>query len=215
MIRRRQRIQGQLDLVTALLHLARIQAIQQCHPGTGISSGHASSQMESLLMQLAMAALSQFGGGGFGGGGFGGGGFGGGGMGVPFGGGYGMPTRPRPITYPQAPVMRPAPAPIHTQGPAMQASTLAATTCLLRNGELSRQQAITMLDRQGQRMGWAPGWGRSIPVNVVDRTIAGAGGCRALLASIRSGYGSGPTQMAGSGLGSRSQQEGFGLYPYR
>ena len=171
--------------------------------------------MESLLMQLAMAALSQFGGGGFGGGGFGGGGFGGGGMGVPFGGGYGMPTRPRPIAYPQGPVMRPAPAPIQTQGPAMQASTLAATTCLLRNGELSRQQAMTMLDRQGQRMGWAPGWGRSIPVNIVDRTIAGAGGCRALLAGIRNGQRSGTTQVAGGGLGSRSQQEGFGLYPYR
>ena len=63
-------------------------------------------------------------------------------MGAPFGGGYGMPTRPRPIAYPRGPVMRPAPAPIQTQGPAMQASTLAATTCLLRNGELSRQQAI-------------------------------------------------------------------------
>ena len=166
--------------------------------------------MESLLMQLAMAALSQFGGGGFGGNGFGGGG-----MGLPFGGGYGVPTRPRPIAYPQAPVMRPAPAPIQTQGPAMQASTLAATTCLLRSGELSRRQAMTMLDRQGQRMGWAPGWGRSIPVNVVDRTIAGAGGCQTLLASIRNGQQPGMTQVAGSGMGSRSQQEGFGLYPYR
>ena len=160
--------------------------------------------MESLLMQLAMAALSQFGGGG------------GGGMGLPFGGGYGGPMRPQPIRYPQAPVIRPVPAPSQTQGPAMQASTLAATTCLLRNGELSRQQAMTMLDRQGQTWGWAPGWGRSIPVNVVDRTIANAGGCQALLASIRNGTRTGPTtQVAGGGRGSRSQQEGFGLYPYR
>ena len=70
-IQRRRRIQGQLDLVTALLHLASIQAIQSATLELAYQADTHLHTMESLLMQLAMAALSQFGGGGFGGGGFG------------------------------------------------------------------------------------------------------------------------------------------------
>lgn len=161
--------------------------------------------MESLLMQLAMAALSQFGGGGMGmpmglpiGGGIGGG----------MGGGMGLPA-----SLPIRPVAPSSPG----RGSAMQASTLAATTCLLRSGQIGRDQAISILDRQGRSRGWTPGWGRNIPIAVVDQTIDRAGGCQALLNGIRNGGGiqTVATQMAGQGSGSRSQREGFGLYPYR
>ena len=165
--------------------------------------------MESLLMQLAMAALSQFGGGGMG-------------MssGLPIGAGMGMPGRlpmgggmGMPVSLPIRPI---APS-VPRQGPAMQASTLAATTCLLRSGQIGREQAISMLDRQGQTWGWTPGWGRNIPISVVDQTIDYAGGCQALLNGIRNGEGIRTigTHVADRGSGSRSQQEGFGLYPYR
>ena len=99
----------------------------------------------------------------------------------------------------------------------MQAGTLAATTCLLRSGQIGRDQAISILDRQGRTQGWAPGWGRSIPIAVVDQTIDQAGGCQALLNGIRNGGGiqTVGTQVANGGSGSRSQREGFGLYPYR
>ena len=166
--------------------------------------------MESLLMQIAMAALTQFGGGGGGGGGMAlpvrlpmGVGIGGG-----IGGGMGLPTS-LPI--------RPAAPSFPSQGSAMQASTLAATTCLLRSGQIGRNQAISILDRQGQSRGWTPGWGRNIPIGVVDQTINRAGGCQALLNGIRNAGGiqTVTTQMAGPGSGSRSQREGFGLYPYR
>ena len=163
--------------------------------------------MESLLIQLAMAAMSQFGNG----------------TGSPMHGGLGMPmalpTQPNvPIRYPQAPLpMAPRPdfpATDH-RVESMQAATLAATTCLLRSGQIGRNQAVSMLDRQGESYGWRPGWGRMIPLHVVDRTIDASGGCRSLLTRVRRGrdlYGTG-TQLAGER--SRSEQEGFGLYPYR
>ena len=137
--------------------------------------------MESLLMQLAMAALSQFGG----------------------GLGDGMPMAAQPPMRPRV-----------DQTSTMQAISLAATTCLLRNGQLSREQAMTMLDQQGRSKGWRSGWGASIPTHVVDHTIGSAGGCRSLLTRIRHGQ-NGMNHVAGVNPGSRSEQEGFGLYPYR
>tara|TARA_B100001939_G_C16866944_1_gene584561 strand:+ start:611 stop:1066 length:456 start_codon:yes stop_codon:yes gene_type:complete len=151
--------------------------------------------MESLFMQLAMAAMSQFGGG----------------MSAPISAGMPMPMPVRPM----APYSSPAPI-SNGRRPSMQASTLASTTCLLRSGQISRDQAIGLLDRQGETWGWSRGWGRSVPISVVDRTIDSAGGCRALLnghSPGREGHGA-PIQVA-DGYPGRSQREGFGLYPYR
>ena len=151
--------------------------------------------MESLFMQLAMAAMSQFGGG----------------RSVPMSGGMPIPMPSRPM----APYSSPAPVSKGWQ-PSMQASTLASTTCLLRSGRISRDQAITLLDRQGETWGWSRGWGRSVPISVVDRTIDSAGGCRALLNGNAPGsaWQGAPIQVA-EGHQGRSQREGFGLYPYR
>ena len=119
--------------------------------------------MESLLMQLAMAAMSQFGGG----------------RSVPMSGGMPIPMPSRPM----APYSSPAP---------------------VSNGW------------QGETWGWSRGWGRSVPISVVDRTIDSAGGCRALLNGNAPGsaWQGAPIQVAGGHQG-RSQREGFGLYPYR
>ena len=136
--------------------------------------------MESLLIQLAMAAMSQFGNG----------------TGSPMYGGMGMPMaypmRPNvPIRYPQTTrpmAPRPEfPATDHRVA-SMQAATLAATTCLLRSGQIGRHQAVSMLDRQGDSYRWSPGWGRMIPLHIVDRTIDAAGGCRSLLTRVRHGH---------------------------
>ncbi|WP_186483458.1 hypothetical protein [Synechococcus sp. A15-127] len=151
--------------------------------------------MESLFMQLAMAAMSQFGGG----------------RSVPVSGGMPMPMPMRPL----APYSSPAPVSNGWQ-PSMQASVLACTTCLLRSGRISRDQSINLLDRQGATWGWTRGWGRSVPIYVVDRTIDSAGGCRALLNGNSPGrdWQGAPIQVADGDPG-RSQREGFGLYPYR
>lgn len=77
--------------------------------------------MEALLMQLAMAAMSQFGGG----------------RSVPMSGGMPIPMPSRPM----APYSSPAPVSNGLQ-PSMQASTLASTTCLLRSGRISRDQGL-------------------------------------------------------------------------
>ena len=149
--------------------------------------------MESLLMQLAMAAMSQVGGG----------------MSAPISAGLPMPVKP------MAPYSSPAPV---TNGwrPSMQASTLASTTCLLRSGRISRDQAIGLLERQGETWGWSRDWGRAMPISVVDRTIDSAGGCRALLNDHSPGgeWQRAPIQVANGNPG-RSQREGFGLDPYR
>ncbi len=149
--------------------------------------------MESLLMQIAMAAMSQFGGG----------------MSAPISGAMPMPLRP------MAPYSSPAPV-SNGWRPSMQASTLASTTCLLRSGRISRDQAIGLLDRQGETWGWSRGWGRAVPISVVDRTIDSAGGCQALLNGHSPGreWQRAPIQVA-NGTPGRSQREGFGLYPYR
>lgn len=158
--------------------------------------------MESLLLQLAMAAMSQFGGE----------------MRAPIGMNPGIVMRPAmPTRYPQFPVMsqpRPTTPTYPQQSPAVQAGTLAATTCLLRTGQIDRGQAMAILNQQGRRLGWSREWGRTIPLHVVDQTISSSGGCAALLDRIRGGASNGITQIAGRS-GSRSEQEGFGLYPYR
>ena len=100
--------------------------------------------MNSLLMQLALAALGQFGGNGS------------------------MPISPMPIEgvpmggfpsglgLPVMPVSRPMPryttAPVPRQGrtSSLQLASLATATCLLRERQLSRAQAVELLDGQGR-----------------------------------------------------------------
>ena len=153
--------------------------------------------MESLMMQLALAALGQFGGGGM----------------------NGPMLQPRPVFQPpgfqqpgfQRPIARPSVP--------SQATTLAAVTCRMRQGEISRDRAIDDLNNVGRRFGWSQGWAQRIPLSVVDQTIDRSNGCQSLLSTLR-GYGGHPGPVAGgmhsggSGAG-RSEVEGFGLAPYR
>lgn len=76
-------------------------------------------------MQLAMAAMSQFGGG----------------ISAPISGGMPMPMPVRPM----APYSSPAPV-SNGWRPSMQATTLASTTCLLRSGRIGRDQAIQFIN---------------------------------------------------------------------
>ena len=153
--------------------------------------------MESLLMQLAMAAMSQFGGG----------------MSAP------MPAgMPMPMPVPMRPMAPYSSLAMVSNGwrPSMQVITLASTTCLLRSGRISRDQAIGLLDHQGETGGWSRDWGRTVPISVVDRTIESARGCRSLL-NIKTPWREwqeAPIQVA-EGYPGRSQREGLGLYPYR
>ena len=147
--------------------------------------------MESLLMQLAMAAMSQFGGG----------------MSAPIPAGMPMPMPMRPM----APYSSLA---MVSNGwrPSMQVNTLASTKCPLRSGRISRDQAICLLDRQAENWGWSRGWGRTVPISVVDRTIDSAGGCRALLNGQTPWreWQEAAIQVA-EGYPGRSQRERFGL----
>ena len=167
--------------------------------------------MERLLMQLAMAALGQFGAGG------------------------GMPAGPMPMGpmggmptgngFPVVPVSRPMPqvpmAPRGDQAASLQLASLATATCLMREGQINRSQALDLLQRQGQMWGWSPQWGQRIPLARVDQTIRSAGGCRAMVRRIQNSHLGLPTvasQPVGPTVRSprtRSEREGFGLYPYR
>jgi hypothetical protein len=164
--------------------------------------------MNSFLLQLAMAALSQLGGG--------------------FGGPMQAPTLgpglfPAPMPGP-APRRRPPPfrrptGPTRAQGE--QVATLAVATCQLRSGVVSRSQARRRLQGFGESRGWPPGWGQAIPLQRIDATIRGAGGCEALLSGLAEDSGRWPGRR-GPGVGramptlqSPSQAEGFGLAPYR
>ena len=167
--------------------------------------------MERLLMQLAMAALGQFGAGG------------------------GMPAGPMPMGpmggmptgngFPVVPVSRPMPqvpmAPRGDQAASLQLASLATATCLMREGQINRSQALDLLQRQGQMWGWSPQWGQRIPLASVDRAISAGGGCAAMVRRIRTGRESSPpmaTAPSASANGdgrSRSEREGFGLFPYR
>ena len=171
--------------------------------------------MNSLLMQLALAALGQVGGNGslpispmpMGG--------------VPLGGfpsGMGLPVMPvsRPMPrYPTAPVAR------QGRSSSLQLASLATATCLLRERQLSRAQAVELLDRQGRIWGWQPRWGQRIQLANVDRAINAAGGCRRMVRRIQESpvaippMATVPVTRNPLRAGSRSEREGFGLYPYR
>ncbi len=175
--------------------------------------------MNSLLLSLAMAFLGQGGsfapglGGGLGGlGGFGG--YGG------YGGGF-----------------TPAPAPA-AAGISLPLATLAVVQCLYENGRLNGGQARRLIQQQGLRRGWAPGWEAAIAPWQVSQLVGSAGGCQPLLSQLGR-YGSGialapaapalpgygrpygiPVQPIGPGRrslpgSSASESEGFGLAPYR
>lgn len=158
--------------------------------------------MNQLLLNLAMAALSQFGGmGRMPGPGFGGG------LPPGGGGGYRLPFQPRPTTT----VLRPS----------LEVATLAGVTCLERQGSLSAAERTTMLRSQGQLLGWPGDWDRSVSGEAVERLIQRAGGCPSLLKALRRG-GLRPSDGVASGGdrggvngGNDSEAEGFGLSPYR
>ena len=103
----------------------------------------------------------------------------------------------------------------------LQLASLAAVTCLLREGQLSRNQAITMLRRQGDAWEWDFLWGQRIPLRRVDQAIHAAGGCRAMVFRIQETRPTSPDSAIVPASersrfsGSRSEQEGFGLDPYR
>jgi hypothetical protein len=147
--------------------------------------------MNQLLMQLALAALGQFAGGGLGG--------------VPMG------LTMAPIT----------PVTTRASTPSLPLASLATATCLLRSGAIQRDQALQMMQHQGQTWGWRPDWGQRIPLVQVDQAIHSAGGCTALLERMRDGE-RGDSRVitayypsSASGGGSFSEREGFGLVPYR
>ncbi|MBC1261734.1 hypothetical protein FQK07_10765 [Synechococcus sp. BSF8S] len=164
--------------------------------------------MNNLLLQLAMAALSQL------------------------GGGYAGPLQSPTL----GPRLFPAPNPLALPGPAPfrspagtgrnrpqgeQLASLAVTTCQLRSGVISRSQARQRLQGFGESRGWQPGWGEAIPLQRVDAAIRSAGGCQALLAEFGERGGSFPGRR-GPAIGratpapqSPSEAEGFGLAPYR
>jgi hypothetical protein len=164
--------------------------------------------MNPFLLQLAMAALSQLGGG--------------------FGGpmqaptlGPGLFSAPMPTPAPRrapAPFRRP-PYVDQTQG--AQLASLAVATCQLRSGMISRDEARRRLQTFGASRGWQPGWGQAIHLTRLDAAIRGAGGCGALLSRLGAGRGRSPLR-GGPAIGramptpmSPSQAEGFGLAPYR
>ena len=167
--------------------------------------------MERLLMKLAMAALGQFGASG------------------------GMPTGPMPMgpmggmptgnSFPVLPVSRPMPqvpmAPRGERTASLRLASLATATWRVRAGQITRSQARDLLHRQGERGGGSSQWGQRIPLARVDQTIRSAGGCRAMVRRIQDSHLSHPpvaSQPVGPSVRSprtRSEREGFGLYPYR
>lgn len=174
--------------------------------------------MNSLLMQLALAALGQFGGNGP--------------MpmgavpmaGVPMGGlpiGAFPAGRGRPVMPVSRPMPRYPSVSVPGRTSSLQLASLATATCLMRERQLSRAQAVDLLDRQGQIWGWEPRWGRRIQLASVDGAINAAGGCRTMVRRIQNSpvsipsMASVPVNRNPVRSGSRSEREGFGLFPYR
>ena len=161
--------------------------------------------MNSLLMQLALAALGQFGGNGA----------------LPMGG------VPADIGLPVIPVSRPVPRyptssrPVPRSRSSLQLVSLATATCLMREQQLTRAQAVELLDRQARIWGWEPRWGRRIQLVSVDQAIRAAGGCSRMVRRIQASPVSIPPMATAQvhrnpvRAGSRSENEGFGLFPYR
>jgi len=164
--------------------------------------------MNSLLMQLALAALGQFGGNGP----------------MPMGGlpiGAFPAGRRRPVMPVSRPMTRYPTATAPGRTSSLQLASLATATCLMRERQLSRAQAVDLLDRQGQIWGWEPRWGQRIQLASVDGAINAAGGCRTMVRRIQNSPVSTPS-MATVPVNrnpvrtdSRSEREGFGLFPYR
>ena len=174
--------------------------------------------MNSLLMQLALAALGQFGGNGP--------------MpmgavpmaGVPMGGlpiGAFPAGRGRPVMPVSRPMPRYPSVSVPGRTSSLQLASLATATCLMRERQLSRAQAVDLLDRQGQIWGWEPRWGRSIQLASVDGAINAAGGCRTMVRRIQNSpvsippMATVPVNRNPDRSGSRSETEGFGVYHYR
>ena len=166
--------------------------------GFGFAFVSVTALMSELLVQLAMAALSQFG---------------------------ASPAMPIGGVRPIIPVSRPLPQfpgePTAVQTSSLQLASLATATCLMREGQLNRQQALDLLDRQARARGWSTQWGQRIPLASVDRAISAGGGCAAMVRRIRTGRESSapmataPSASANGDGRSRSEREGFGLFPYR
>ena len=91
----------------------------------------------------------------------------------------------------------------------------------MREQQLTRAQAVALLDRQAQIWGWESRWGQRIHLASVDRAIKAAGGCRSMVHRIQnspvafSPMVTLPVHRTPARTGSRSQSEGFGLFPYR
>lgn len=126
---------------------------------------------------------------------------------------------------PVMPVSRPMPRYPSVSVPgrtsSLQLASLATATCLMRERQLSRAQAVDLLDRQGQIWGWEPRWGRRIQLASVDGAINAAGGCRTMVRRIQNSpvsippMATVPVNRNPVHSGSRSEREGFGLFPYR
>ena len=169
--------------------------------------------MNSLLMQLALAALGQFGGNGP----------------MPMGtvpmGGLPLGAFPAGRGRPVMPVSIPMPRYPSASGPgrtsSLKLASLATATCLMRERQLSRAQAVDLLNRQGQIWGWEPRWGQRIQLASVDGAINAAGGCRTMVRRIQNSpvsippMATVPVNRSPVRTGSRSEREGFGLFPYR
>jgi hypothetical protein len=144
--------------------------------------------MNTMLLSLAMAALSQFTGMGMGNGAPGLGAF----------PGYGL----RPPAYGQP-------------GPNPKLSTLAVVHCLHDGGQIDNTQARDLIDHQGNRRGWGEDWEASISPREVGQVISRAGGCQRLLSQIGSQGSRIARSRPMPSPAPSSQSEGFGLAPYR
>ena len=163
--------------------------------------------MNSLLMQLALAALGQFGGNSpmpMGA--------------VPMGA---VPMGRRPVMTVSRPMPRYPSASVPGRTSSLQLASLATATCLMRERQLSRTRAVDLLDRQGQIWGWEPRWAQRIQLASVDGAINAAGGCRTMVRRIQNSpvsitpMATVPVNRNPVRTGSRSEREGFGLFPYR
>ena len=128
-------------------------------------------------------------------------------------------TEPHPIDPMESLMMQLTLAALGQPSGPSQATTLAAVTCRMRQGEISRDRAIDDLNIVGRRHGWSQGWAQRIPLSVVDQPIGRSNGCQSLLSTLREhGIHAGPVaggaHSGATGAG-RSEVEGFGLAPYR
>jgi len=169
--------------------------------------------MNSLMMQLALAALGPF--------------VGNGSMpmgdipmvGLPIGG---FPAgRGRSVLPVSQPMPRYPSVSMPGRSSSLQLASLATATCLMRERQLSRAQAVDLLNRQGHVWGWELRWVQRIQLAAVDGAINAAGGCRSMVRRIQNSrvsippMATVPVNQNPAGYSSRSEREGFGLFPYR